>query len=665
MAKRSNGATARRFRHGAAAVLAVAALVGPGAVVGQAEAAPGAASAVGAAGVQMTPPFTLYPYRSTPATGRVAPRPQPSQRTSTVSSTFVVTYHGFPSSAKAAFQRAVDLWSLLVKSPVPIRIDATWTPMGTGILGGARAATYVRDFGGAPKSATWYPIALANARAGTDLSSGYDIEAQFNSSGVPWYLGTDGNVPFSKLDLTSVVLHEIGHGLGLSDSTDVVGGLGYWGGDGYPTAYDRLAGSSGGTPVPSYANGSSALASVLRSNAMRWIGAYGKAANGGVGPRLYSPNPYEVGSSVAHLDEDVFPTGSANGLMTPYLDDGEALHDPGDVGLGMLRDLGWTVTGAKGVAAAPTLASALSGNQQAFLAWKAPTDTGRQFLTGYRVYRYTNGSSSADATYDVPASTLGTTIGGLVNGTGYRFSVAALNASGASAPSAKSATIVPVVLAPFTRSDAFVTQQFKDFHGRTPTTAESLVWLDALHSGAKSPGAEVAGIANLPGSGDVRARMTRLYSAYFLRLPDFGGFTYWTGKLRAGTSLKKVSDTFAASSEFKNRYGSLSNTAFVTLVYSNVLHRSPDSGGLSYWVGKLNAKKISRGSVMLQFSESSENTRKMASEVSSVLLRSGMLRRMPTAGEYSADQALLDGGATPADLATQLLALPEYDARIP
>jgi hypothetical protein len=647
-----------------AVAVATASLIGPAAVAGQAAAAP-AAGAVGAAGVQMTPPFALYPYRSTPAAGRVGPRPQPSERLSTVSSTFVVTYHGFPSSAKAAFQRAVDLWSLLVKSPVPIRIDATWTTLGDGILGGARAATYVRDFGGAPKAGTWYPIALANARAGTDLSSSVDVEAQFNSSGIPWYLGTDGNVPFGKLDLTTVVLHEIGHGLGLSDSTDVVGGLGYWGGEGYPTAYDRLAGSSGGTPVPSYANGSSALASMLRSNAMRWIGTYGTTANGGVRPRLYSPDPYELGSSVAHLDEDAFPTGTANALMTPYLDDGEALHDPGDVGLGMLRDLGWTVTGAKGVAAAPTVASAFSGDERAILAWKAPTDTGRQFLTGYRVYRYTGGSSTADATFNYGPSTLSATITDLTNGTGYRFAVAALNASGASAPSAKSATIVPVVLAPFARSDAFVTQQFKDFHGRAPTTAESLVWLDALHSGAKSPGAEVVGIANLAGSGDVSARMTRLYSAYFLRLPDFGGYTYWTGKLRVGTSLKKVSDTFAASSEFKNRYGSLSNSAFVTLVYSNVLHRSPDSGGLSYWVGKLNAKKISRGSVMLQFSESSENTRKMASEVSSVLLRAGMLRRMPTSGEYTADQALLDGGATAADLATQLLALPEYDARIP
>jgi hypothetical protein len=159
--------------------------------------------------------------------------------------------------------------------------------------------------------------------------------------------------------------------------------------------------------------------------------------------------------------------------------------------------------------------------------------------------------------------------------------------------------------------------------------------------------------------------MTRLYSAYFARLPDFGGYTFWTGRLRGGSSLKKVSDTFAASSEFQNKYGSLSNTAFVNLVYQNVLGRAPDAGGRNYWVGKLNARSISRGSVMLNFSESSENTRKMESEVNSVLLRSAMLQRMPTASEYAADVAYLDGPAGLSDLAGQLLALPEYDARIP
>jgi hypothetical protein len=40
-----------------------------------------------------------------------------------------------------------------------------------------------------------------------------DIVAQFNGD-FAWYYGTDGVVPTNKYDLVSVVLHEIGHGLG-------------------------------------------------------------------------------------------------------------------------------------------------------------------------------------------------------------------------------------------------------------------------------------------------------------------------------------------------------------------------------------------------------------------------------------------------------------------
>ena len=69
----------------------------------------------------------------------------------------------------------------------------------------------------------------------------------------------------------------------------------------------------------------------VHGDGVRWGGAQGIAANGGVKPYLYSPNPYEEGSSIYHLDEQKYGTGSPNALMTPYLDDGEALLRPGSV----------------------------------------------------------------------------------------------------------------------------------------------------------------------------------------------------------------------------------------------------------------------------------------------------------------------------------------------
>lgn len=612
--------------------------------------------------------ITYLRAKSTPATGYVAARDVvATDRVSTVKSSFVVTYHGFPAGAKASFQRAVDLWSTLVKSPVPIRIDATWKGLETGVLGGAYATDYYRNFSGAPRANTWYPLALANARAGRDLApSASDVTAVFASGRSDWYFGTDGQVPAGKIDFTSVVLHEIGHGLAMTGGAGISGSIGYWGlGDPVPDVYDLYAQSGGGTSLTNFPNRSAALRAVIISNAMRWGGSQGTAANGGVKPYLYSPNPYEEGSSIYHLDEDKYPTANANALMTPYLDDGEALHDPGDIVLGMMRDIGWTIVGAKGVPAAPALKTAIGGPAKVIVAWTPPKDTGRQFLTGFRIFRYDGSATSASATYDVAANLTSTTISGLTNGTTYRFTVAAKNPSGVSAQSAKSAGIKPVAMAPFTRADALIRQQFLDFHRREPSAAESLKWIADVHSGAKSPLQTVTGIARLNGSYDVSTRTTRLYSGYFERLPDYGGYNYWTGKLRSGWSLKKVSDTFANSSEFKNKYGPLSNTAFVQKVYANVLHRAPDSGGLNFWVNRLNKKIASRGDVMLNFSESNENVTKMGSEVTSVLLRAAMLGRMPNPTEYAADVASLDGGGTLDTLAQTIMASPEYDARVP
>ena len=99
----------------------------------------------------------------------------------------------------------------------------------------------------------------------------------------------------------------------------------------------------------------------------------------------------------------------------------------------------------------------------------------------------------------------------------------------------------------------------------------------------------------------------RLYRAYFLRDPDPAGWTYWIAAYgsKANTNLDVVSDSFALSKEFELRYGTLSDSDFVTLIYRNVLGRTPDSGGLTHWVASLGAG-YPRGSVMIAFSESEE-----------------------------------------------------------
>ena len=79
------------------------------------------------------------------------------------------------------------------------------------------------------------------------------------------------------------------------------------------------------------------------------------------------------------------------------------------------------------------------------------------------------------------------------------------------------------------------------------------------------------------------------------------GSTGATGTSRAWST----SPTFAGSPEFNLRYGALDNPAFVTLVYKNVLGRTPDQGGLQGSVDFL-GRGARRGEVMLGFSESPE-----------------------------------------------------------
>ena len=106
-------------------------------------------------------------------------------------------------------------------------------------------------------------------------------------------------------------------------------------------------------------------------------------------------------------------------------------------------------------------------------------------------------------------------------------------------------------------------------------------------------------------SAEAESQVYRLYRAYFLRQPDQSGMCFWTQKRQLGLGLDAISEAFAQSPEFQGSYGDLEDEEFVELVYENVLGRVPDSGGLAHWTGQLQAG-VSRGSVMIGFSESAE-----------------------------------------------------------
>jgi len=110
--------------------------------------------------------------------------------------------------------------------------------------------------------------------------------------------------------------------------------------------------------------------------------------------------------------------------------------------------------------------------------------------------------------------------------------------------------------------------------------------------------------ATTPGPDD--RSVDRLYLAYFERVPDSAGQAFWSSRLDDGMSLPAISEQFARSPEFVTLYGGVSDDAFVELVYQNVLDRSPDAGGLSHWTNQLATGVLTRGEVMLGFSDSAE-----------------------------------------------------------
>jgi hypothetical protein len=250
---------------------------------------------------------------------------------------FEVEYLGFTEEAQAAFQYAVDIWSSLLISEVVIKIEANWEDIPGNTLGYAFGDVLLQD-------GIIYPYALADKIAGVDLSEGEpDIYATFDS-GTNWYYGTDGLTPFSDFDFVSVVLHEIGHGLGVTGSAYYgVDDNGYYWNGNMMFIYDYFVETGDSVNISSLSNGTSELAQALISEDLFWDGDIANSNSPLGRPRMYSPPWWIQGSSLSHLDESTYPSGDLNSLMTPSISNGEAVHSPGGIGLGILADIGWSV----------------------------------------------------------------------------------------------------------------------------------------------------------------------------------------------------------------------------------------------------------------------------------------------------------------------------------
>jgi hypothetical protein len=278
----------------------------------------------------------------------------------------------------AVFQQAAALWGAQLSSAVFIRVHAQFAPLPctstSAVLASTGATTIHRNFPNAPLLNTWYPQALANALAGSDLDpTSDDISTTFNSglggasclANTTWYLGFDSHPGSGQIDMLTTLLHELAHGLGFQSYEDLTTGTEL---DGFPDVFLRGARELNVSPtaLADMSDAQRAVANVSDPN-LYWSGANVQdvAATFTAGligghVRLYAPATIQGGSSVSHFSTALTP----NELMEPaYTGPNHNLA----VTMDLLRDLGWpTIVVAAAVPVLPggwpwVLAVALAG----------------------------------------------------------------------------------------------------------------------------------------------------------------------------------------------------------------------------------------------------------------------------------------------------------------
>lgn len=229
----------------------------------------------------------------------------------------------------AAMIQAWDNGIANAAGPRQIKLNLMWNSIGgslgissTGYTGdGITAQTYAEQL--------W--------RKGTFVANdNADSFIRFDSS-TTWNTGA-GAPTFNAWDFRSVVAHEIGHALGFissyDSSTDAwwIGGLTEW------DKHLRDASTGGNTPV---ANGSGTPGNFNQAgNSVYFDGVNADAANGGNRVKIFSPLPYQAGSSLTHIDETTFP----NALMSTSIANGQVDRQPSVLEWNIMKDLGWTIT---------------------------------------------------------------------------------------------------------------------------------------------------------------------------------------------------------------------------------------------------------------------------------------------------------------------------------
>ncbi len=242
---------------------------------------------------------------------------------------------------KRALEASMAAWSKVLQGTIAIVIQARMEAPGnedSHLLASAGPVDLVslEDIA--------FPTALASQIVGEDVRKGLgneaDIEIVF-SPDVDWDYSVNGAAPAGKVSFVYVTIHEIAHGLGFIDSfVSETGELL----NPIPFAYDVFINRGSSRVNLLTDRGTADIVKDLVSRDLYFAGENAVAASEkSIHPlpmvRLYAPDPYEPGSSIAHVDQDTY-ADFKTGLMTPR-DFGSGTDRIDILTLGILADMGY------------------------------------------------------------------------------------------------------------------------------------------------------------------------------------------------------------------------------------------------------------------------------------------------------------------------------------
>ncbi|WP_167097440.1 Ig-like domain-containing protein [Mycobacterium sp. DL592] len=241
------------------------------------------------------------------------------------------------SAARAALQSTAIYLSSYIKAPqaVTITYDVTGEySFFTSTLASAGSDLISTDPG------FYNTVVQKKIQTGVD-SNGAAADGQitwnFNYS---WAFGD--SVASGQYDFQSTALHELVHTLGF---LSVIDSSGNNTGNNWTTFDGFVVTSTGAHPIDGSYTWLTSYDTNLTggSQGLYFGGANAMAANNGHPVPLYTPNPWESGSSMSHLDDTKF-TGSNAKLMNASTSTGLGVRTLSAIEIGILKDLGYDMS---------------------------------------------------------------------------------------------------------------------------------------------------------------------------------------------------------------------------------------------------------------------------------------------------------------------------------